>query len=311
LQLEFRATNLFKQLTMRTSYTWSKTLDNVSEIFSTGAAGNSNAFAQNPLDPKKGEYSFSGLDYPGTWTLLFTEQLPFFKDQKGLVGHALGGWGLSANYILQSGQRYTPIQVFSAFATAAGDFYDLGFIGGFVGIDTARPFLGNLNAPATSVGMFAGDACAIFSLTGTDALCSGNPNQLVSLTAVGKSGCETNAAIGCPFVAVTKNDVRVIVNSGQAQTLFGTPYGNTPRNVAQDAITNIVNMGVIKKIKLSEKASFEFRATMLNAFNHSAFASVDPFLEDAGLSQQGTGFGDPTLSNTPQRRIIFRGKITF
>jgi hypothetical protein len=311
LQLEFRATNLFKQLTMRTSYTWSKTLDNVSEIFSTGAAGNSNAFAQNPLDPKKGEYSFSGLDYPGTWTLLFTEQLPFFKDQKGWVGHALGGWGLSANYILQSGQRYTPIQVFSAFATAAGDFYDLGFIGGFVGIDTARPFLGNLNAPATSVGMFAGDACAIFSLTGTDALCSGNPNQLVSLTAVGKSGCETNAAIGCPFVAVTKNDVRVIVNSGQAQTLFGTPYGNTPRNVAQDAITNIVNMGVIKKIKLSEKASFEFRATMLNAFNHSAFASVDPFLEDAGLSQQGTGFGDPTLSNTPQRRIIFRGKITF
>jgi hypothetical protein len=311
LQLEFRANNLFKQLTMRSSYTWSKTLDNSSEIFSTGAAGNSNAFAQNPLSLGKGEYGFSGLDYPGVWTLLFSEQLPFFKEQKGWFGHALGGWGISANYILASGQRYTPVQAFSAFATAAGDFYDLGFIGGFAGFDTARPFLGNLNAPANSVGMFAGDACAIFSLTGTDPLCSGNPNQLVSLTAVGASGCETNAGKPCPFVAVTKNDVRFIVNSGQAQTLFGTPFGTAGRNVAQDAITNIANFGVFKKIKLSERAAFEFHATMINAFNHPNFLSVDPFLEDAGLAQQGTGFGDPTLTNSVQRRIIFGGKITF
>ena len=105
LQLEFRASNIFKQLTVRSGYTWAKTLDNSSEIFSTGAAGNSNAFAQTPLNVKKGEYSFSGLDYPGTLTLLFSEQLPFFKDQKGWFGHALGGWGVSANYILQSGQR--------------------------------------------------------------------------------------------------------------------------------------------------------------------------------------------------------------
>ena len=50
---------------------------------------------------------------------------------------------------------------------------------------------------------------------------------------------------------------------------------------------------------------------MINAFNHPNFASVDPFVEDAGLALQGTGFGDPTLSNTPQRRIIFGGKLTF
>jgi hypothetical protein len=311
LQLEFRTINLFKQLTMRTSYTWAKTLDNSSEIFSTGAAGNSNAFAQNPLNLKRGEYGFSGLDYPGTWTLLFTEQLPFFKDQKGFLGHTLGGWALSANYILQSGQRYTPVQAFSAFATAAGDFYDLGFIGAFAGFDTARPFLGNLSAPATAVGAFAGDACAIFSLTGTDPLCSGNPNQLISLTAVGASGCETKASIPCPFVAVTKNDVRFIMNSGQSQTLFGTPFGNTSRNVAQDALTNVVNFAVLKKFKLSERTSFEFRATMLNAFNHPNFGSVDPFMEDAGLSQQGTGFGDPTLTGSLQRRIIFRGQFNF
>jgi len=311
LQMEFRTNNLFKQLTMRTSYTFAKTLDNASEIFSTGAAGNSNAFAQNPLDLKRGEYGFSGLDYPHTWTLLFNEQLPFFRDQKGFVGHVLGGWTLSANYILQSGQRYTPVQGFSAFATAAGDYYDLGFIGAFAGFDTARPFLGNLNAPATAVGMFAGDACAIFSLTGTDPLCTGNPNQLISLTAVGSSGCETKSSIPCPFVAVTKNDVRVIMNSGQAQTLFGTPFGNTGRNVVQDALTNIVNFAVLKKFKISERNSFEFRTTMLNAFNHTNFQSVDPFLEDAGLTGLGTGFGDPSLTGSLRRAIIFRGQFNF
>ncbi|HSM84864.1 MAG TPA: TonB-dependent receptor, partial [Candidatus Limnocylindrales bacterium] len=105
LQTEFRANNLFKQLTVRTSYTFSKTLDNVSEIFGTFGAGNSIAFSQNPLDFKGGEYSFSGLDFPHQWSILFTEQLPFLKDQHGFFGHLLGGWAISANYLVASGQR--------------------------------------------------------------------------------------------------------------------------------------------------------------------------------------------------------------
>src|SRR5262249_12036726 len=201
LQTEFRANNLFKQLTVRTAYTWSKNLDNVSEIFSTFGGGNSLAFAQNPLNTTKGEYSFSGLDYPHTWVLLATEQLPFFKEQRGLVGHILGGWTLSANYILESGQRYTPVQAFSAFATtclgtpttctgtSGGNYYDLGFIGGFVGVDTARPFLGNLNAPATAVGILAADGCNIFGVG-----CALAPTQLIS----------ANAAQGGNEVKVTK-----------------------------------------------------------------------------------------------------------
>jgi hypothetical protein len=316
LQLEFRANNIFKQLTVRSAFTWAKTLDNTSEIFSTFAAGNSSAFAQNPLNVKKGEYGFSGLDYPGTWTLLFNEQLPFFKDQKGWIGHVVGGWGISANYILQSGQRYTPTQAFSAFTSGLingnPDFYDLGFISNVVGFDTARPFLGNLSAPSTAVGIFLGDACDLFGQcvdAQGNAITPTTAKQLVSLNAV-QNGNTVN---------VTSKDVRFIINANTAAQVFGTPFGNTPRNVAQDAITNIVNFGVVKKFKLSERASFEFRATMLNAFNHSNFQSVDPFVEDAGLTQQGTGFGDPSLSNnvipgfiTPaSRRILFGGRFTF
>ena len=49
-QTELRSTNLWDQLTMSTSFTWSKTTDNTSEIYSSLAGGNSVAISQNPLD---------------------------------------------------------------------------------------------------------------------------------------------------------------------------------------------------------------------------------------------------------------------
>jgi Carboxypeptidase regulatory-like domain len=318
LQTEFRANNLFKQLTIRTAYTFSKTLDNVSEIFSTFGGGNSSFIYQNPANPYfPGEYSLSGLDYPHQWSVLFTEQIPIFKEQHGLAGHILGGWALSGNYIVASGQRYTPTQFFAARATGP-NFFDTAFTRAFnSSAESARPFLGSLSAPATSVGMFAGDACALFSFSGTDPLCTGTPTQLVSLTAVGRSGCESDPTIPCPFVAVQNTQVRFIANTGIAQSVFGTPFGNMPRNPVQDAMTTIGNASIFKNIKLGEHASFEFRTSLLNVFNQVNFSSVDPILEDAGLTGSFTGFGDPSqtpsvsTASPPARRIIFGGKLTF
>jgi Carboxypeptidase regulatory-like domain len=317
VQLEFRANNLMNQLTVRTGYTFSKNLDNVSEIFSTSGAGNTNAFAQNPVQQVdgSGEYSFSGLDYPHTWSLLVSEQLPFFKDQRGIIGHMLGGWSVSGNYFLQSGQRYTPYSVFeAAIATAPGDFYDAAFVNAFQGTDIARPFIGNLNAPETSVGIFAGDACNpnLGFLSGP--ACA-NPTQLLSMNSI-------NASLGTSATSVAPDQVRFIINGAQAQSIFGTPFGNTPRNPVQDAISNVANISVAKNIKLSERVGFEFRTSFLNAFNHSNFQSVDPFLEDAGAPRAPfVGFGDPSVTdNIPaninfpvaaSRRIVFGGTLRF
>jgi hypothetical protein len=331
VQLEYRANNILKQLTVRAGYTFSKTLDNVSEIFSTGAAGNTVAFPQNPLDPSRGEYSFSGLDYPHTFSVIVAEQVPFFKDQHGLFGHLLGGWVITGNYLLQSGQRYTPSQVTGiASATAAGDFYDAAFLGAFVGTDTARPFLGNLNAPATSVGIFAGDACNLFGSIGPggpEPICNGSiaPTQLISLNAINQSQAGLLDVNGNPVAPVTATSaqVRYIVNAGTAQTIFGTPFGNMPRNIAQDAISNIANVSLAKRFKLSERASFELRANFLNVLNHPNYASIDPFVEDAGATPKTpfNGFGDPTVSNdvpsninfpvSASRRVVFGGTLRF
>lgn len=319
LQLEFRANNLAKQFTIRSAYTFSKTLDNVSEIFSTFGAGNSVAFSQNPVNFTSGEYSRSGLDYPHQWSILFTEQLPFFKEQHGFVGKLLGGWAVSGNYIVASGQRYTPSQLGTALFSSPGDFYDAGFVANFAGTDVARPFFGNKSAPVGNVGIYAGDACAFFGVTGTEPICTTAPNTLVSLNQININSAGLFDKNGNPVAPVptTTNDVRYIVNGGVAQTVFGTPFGNVPRNVEQDEMTSIGNVSAFKNIKLGEHASFEFHVTALNVLNAPNYLSVDPFLEDGGLGASPataapfTGFGDVTVTNSQNRRLVFGGKISF
>ncbi len=294
VQVEFRANNLFKQLTVRTGYTFSKTYDNVSEIFSTGGGGNTSAWAANPLDPKNGEYSFSGIDIPHQWSIAFTEELPFFKDQHGLMGHLLGGWGFSGNYLLASGQRYTPVQAaLEAVSTQPLNLYDVGFIGAFVGTDTARPFVGNLGAASTSVGIYAADFCgAIAANPATDPACqAGVPgNTLLSLNGL-------NNVNGEQVVTVDRNSVRFIVNGATSAGVFGTPFG-ARRNLVQDAITNTANASLFKRFKFTEQVSAEFHASAINVFNHPNFQSIDPVLEDAGVHSAFTGFGDPSVTNT-------------
>jgi hypothetical protein len=319
-QAEFRANNLFHQLTIRTGYTFSKNLDNVSEIFSTGAGGTSISFAQNPFN-QTGEYSFSGLDIPHQWTILFSEEFPMFKEQHGLIGHLLGGWGVSGNYVIASGQRYTPSQAVIARFSANGNYFDSAFFRAFIGAETARPFLGNTSAPINTVGIFAGDACNVFASTGTEPVCTIAPNTLISLNALNSSNAGLFDANGNPVnpVTVSQSQVHFIANGGQSETIFGTPFGNTQRGIAQDAITNIANASLYKRFKLGEHAAFEFHATALNVFNHMNFQSVDPFVEDAGLRAPGTGFADPSVTGSvppgfgaaATRRILVGGTIRF
>jgi hypothetical protein len=283
LQTEFRASNLFNQLGIRLAYTYSRTLDNVSEIFSSGTAGTTLAFAQNPWNTGSAEYSYSGLDFPHQFSVAATEQIPLFKGQHGLLGHTLGGWAVSANYVWATGQRYTPLQTGAEAALSSpSDNFDFAWLAANVGVDLARPFIGNVNAPASQVGIYAGDA----------GVTSVSPNTLISLNGL-------NAAT--PTVTpVTNNQVRYIINAATAESIFGTPFGGA-RNLSQDAPTNIANLALFKNIKLNERASLEFNATFQNVFNHANFQSIDAAIEDAGIPKGSQapfiGFADPSVTN--------------
>jgi Carboxypeptidase regulatory-like domain len=308
LQAEFRTTNIFHQLTLRTSYTFSKTLDNVSEIFSTFGAANSVAYSQNVLNYTGQEYGISGLDYPNTWTLSFVEDIPFMRSQPGVLGHIVGGWQVSGTYLLQSGQPYTPSQEFINVASGgvANDTdFDLANIGT---LETSRPFLGSSSAPVTQVGIYAADACNALG-----AACGTAKATLISLNALNASSTVT---------PVSKSQVRLIANGGEADAIFGTPFGNAGRNILRDYHTNVGNFTLFKNIKFWERTTLQFHMTMNNVFNHPNYGNtipgISPFIENAGVPGAYTTFGDPRVTSTAinscpagSRCIFFGLKVSF
>jgi hypothetical protein len=308
LQTEVRLNRIWKQLTLKSSYTFSKTLDNSSEIFSTGGAGGTLFASQNQLNYTGQEYGLSGLDFPNNWVVSFVEELPFFRSQHGFVGHALGGWAVSGVYTLSSGQPYTPVQGFANCFSGGGacggippgsNPYDSAFNTAFVGDDGAlRPFIGSPGAPVGSVGIYAGDACSIFG-----AGCSLTPTQLISFNAINNGD-----TVGTP---VSKGSVRYIANTAIANQLFGTPFGNAGRNILRDYHTNTMNLGLFKTTNISEKIKLQFHADFVNAFNHPNFASIDPFIEDAGIVSEYTGFANPQVQAGGARSIRFGLKLVF
>ena len=344
VQTEFRANNLFKQLTLRAGYTFSKNLDNVSEIFATGTAGNTLFAAQNPFQTGDAERSISGLNIPNAFTVSVTENVPFFREQHGLIGHVLGGWAFSASYVWGSGQPYTvqqgAILGSVSFTGAGSDYFDSGYSNAFVG-DPARLFYGNRNAPQNTIGIYLGDMCAAATPAGpgpsfgaspyraslfgtaacTAALATFGPNQLMSVNALNAPaaadarGCIRGAA-ACTFVPVSTSDVRYIVNGHTAEKIFGTPFGNVARNSLVDAPSNRLDATIFKNIKWGERSNFEMRMTATNALNHFNFGSIDPNVEDAGLTPGdirvfGAGFGLPAQTAAAGRVLSISGKFTF
>src|SRR5262249_36274259 len=137
------------QFSIGASYTFSKALDDASEIFTFTETS-------TPQDPfsYKSERGYSGFDRRHAFSLNYIWDLPFFKEQKGWMGHLLGGWQLNGIYYLASGQRYTPSGFINTNLLGAGASYeDASSDLSFFGIDTFRPFRGNMNAPRTAVGI--------------------------------------------------------------------------------------------------------------------------------------------------------------
>ena len=333
LQAEFRTTSLFNQLTMRTNYTWSKTLDNTSEIFNTFSAGNSETLSQNPHNLVGGEYGISGLNYPQTWNLTLVEDLPIMRGQRGLVGKLLGGWTLSGTYTLQSGQPYTPSQEFTNFASYLAQpaevedaNFNLALNNGIP--DVVRPFIGNRSAPVNQVGIYAGDACiagqVIQNGWNSSAVCAAAPNQLISLNQINAAIAASTLAnpVPVPATPVTNSQVHLIANGFQSDSIFGTPFGNAGRNSLRDYHTNLGNFSVYKTFKFSERTSLQWHMTMNNVFNHPNYGNVSPgifpYVENAGNPGYQSGFGTPQLEGTATlscpagtRCIFFGAKVLF
>src|SRR5205823_1620727 len=212
-------------LTTTASYTWSHTLDNSSEVFSSAAGGSTVSFAQNPFNIDRGERGNSGFDYRNVFGLTFIYDLPFYKEQRGAIGRLLGGWEMNTTYRYASGQPFTVIQ-------AAGDssYCDTtGTLSPFY--DACRPIVSNPGAPLNSVGV-----CTDPSL----------PDCGISDFLTG--------------VPTTMSAVHWIENEDNAALFLGSPFKGTPRNTLRGQPISTVNLAMFKNIKVRENLTFQFQA---------------------------------------------------
>ena len=82
--LQTRFDTRFNNIIFNANYTYSKTIDNASEIFSTFGGGQSVADPENPLNSTSQERGVSAFDQRHNFTANFIYEIPFFKNQKGL-----------------------------------------------------------------------------------------------------------------------------------------------------------------------------------------------------------------------------------
>ena len=109
LQSELRIGG-WRGLSATATYTYSKTIDTASEVYSTFGGGSTLSAEQNPFAPDAPERANSGTDFPHIVGVTVVYDLPFHKEQHGLAGHLLGGWQVNTTYRYTSGQPYTTIE---------------------------------------------------------------------------------------------------------------------------------------------------------------------------------------------------------
>jgi outer membrane receptor protein involved in Fe transport len=293
LQLRYAGRFLKNSLSLNASYTFSKTLDNTSEVFTFGTEGN--IISPNPYNYTAAEKGISNLHRKHLGSLSFIYDVPFYKEQRGFVGHLLGGFQINGNYIYNSPRPYTPSQVLSVSFLGVGNTYST-----TTGSDAIRPFIGSNSAPFGTVGISQVDAYRIGFIDHVT-----NVNGFISFNELNTTG---------NTVAVTKDQVRFILNGPGAARIFGNPFGDMPRNYGRSIPINQLNLGFFKTTKIRENVRLQVRAELYNALNHpqAGFGvtrngqAPDILLEDAGFT-----FADNTQVEQARRAVQLGLRLIF
>lgn len=160
---------------IQTSYTWSKNIDNNSEVFATSNSGSALASIpvfQGGLDLDRGPSDF---DRRHVFTVGYIWHVPGPKE--GVLGHLAGGWQLSGTAIFQSGAPYTLLNG----SDRNGD--------GVTGLD--RPDIGNLSAPRNSRAVIVATSVCSTGLRNADTLGCVTANDVYAVQGTGLPNART------------------------------------------------------------------------------------------------------------------------
>src|SRR5262249_32098639 len=229
------------------AYTYSKLIDNNSEIFaSAGIANSSTSIIPHILGGERNEKAVSLFDRTHRGSFTYVYPLPFLREQRGIIGHVFGGWELSGVTVFESGVPYTVINGEDSNGVGGNNDRPDFNPNGRAGV-RAKPNI----ATATNPGPAGTPIGGVF-YTNPDDLSRPNP-----------------APGGRPLEAfIDPSQARYIgllANTGRTGTLG--------RNTERTKGINNFDFNLTKRLRLTEGVGLELRAELFNIFNHPQYGS--------------------------------------
>lgn len=270
-------------LTVRSNFTWGRALGTGNQSQATSS--------YSVLDPWhiNASYGPQFFDYKFLYNIAVYWQAPFYKTQKGVLGHLLGGWIVSPIFTAQSGA----LMGVNNFNGATESFGELNPATGSTNNNTNQYLDG-----AVLASKFAGGNSANYNLT-------------VSETTASGAGVNSNADNGGNNMNMFKNPAQVYsefrpcilgydTSCGGGGNLRGLPTWNLDATVTKD-------IGIWKEGRVGAQLIFQF----YNILNHVQLA--DPYLDISDPQDFGVlGTNNPNGGqvNTP-RNMSFGLRIHF
>jgi hypothetical protein len=264
------------------SYTYSKLIDNGSELFASAGLSNSSL----PIIPHffGGEGNERGVSlFDRTHRAVFTYvyDLPFMREQRGALGRIVGGWQLSGITTFESGTPFTVTN----------------------GVDS-NGFVGNNDRPDFNPNGQKGVRAIPATTDSPSPTGFINPDVIIGKTA-------KNANIFAPINPATARYIGLASGSGRTGTLG--------RNTERTKGINNFDFTVQKEVRVREGLGLHFRTEFFNIFNHPQYGtgSISPFSPTgsgpaANVSTSPAGqFLQPQFGDGGGRVIRYLLKLTF
>jgi hypothetical protein len=280
-------------LQVQFSFVWSKLMDDGSDLFtgSTTTGQYSQPFYFQSNSAPQLERGPGAFDHQKNFKAIISYELPFFKNQHGFVGRALGGWQVSEFYQGYSGH---PIEVFNGRCRYAGNALDANGINENLGGDY------NLDGVCNDHPDFVGSSIQA-------AYSHNNPADGI-FTDLNPIGCGSSTSQSTNVAACN-----AAYGVGTPNSLFVNPPGNgvrfgeLGRNVFRGPWFNGFDAALLKNFKITERVKMQLRFEALNAINHPNFDGIDTNLNDGGTF----GRAQILVGNAISRNIQLGGRVTF
>ncbi len=266
--LQVKATKKFKGKSMiDANYTWSRDLTTAQNDYSTEAM-----YAYNMAL----EYGRAADDRKQVLAIDGIYEMPWMKDQKGVIGRMVGGWEVSGIWIAASGLPLTVSEsaAYTINYTYNGTAYNSAYNG-------------------ANNGNYATDAAGIGVLGSTNA--GLRPSQ------IGNPNNGNGTAIHNRFQWYYKGAFATPLPYGLNS---GSLIGNEKRGVVSAPGYNTLDLGLFRNFRIINGLNFQLRGEAFNALNHTNLGSPVS-------NSISSGSWDTITSARDNRIIQVAGKIVF